>query len=151
MGDHVFLRVAPWKGVTRFGKRGKLNPRFIGPFEILERMGVVAYKLALPPNMARVHNAFHISMLRKYVKDPKHVIEIELDEIAEDITYEEIPVRILDKKEHVLRSKVIPQVKVHWQNHNMEEMTWEPESKMRSKYPHIFNIPGTLNFVGEIS
>ena len=101
VGDHVFLRVAPWKGVTRFGKRGKLNPRFIGPFEILERMGVVAYKLALPPNIARVHNVFHISMLQKYVKDPKHVFEIKPDEIAEDLTYEEILVRILDKKEHV--------------------------------------------------
>ena len=86
-----------------------------------------------------------------YVKDPKHVIEIKSDEIADDLTYEEMLVRILDKKEHILRSKVIPQVKVLWQNHNMEEMTWELESEMRSKYPHLFDIPGTLNFEGEIS
>ena len=114
VGDHVFLRVSPWKGVTRFGKRGKLNPRFIGPFEILDRIGTVAYRLALPPSMSRIHNVFHISMLRKYVKDPNHVIELEPDVIAEDLTYEEVPVKILDKKEQILRSKVIPQVKVLW-------------------------------------
>ena len=152
IGDHVLLRVAPWKGVTRFGKRGKLNPRFIGPFLILDRVGTVAYRLALPPSMSRVHNVFHISMLRKYVEDPNHIIELEPDEIAEDLTYEEVPVQILDKKEHILRSKVIPQVKVLWRNHDVEEMTWELESEMKSRYPYLFDIPGTYpNFEGEIS
>ena len=143
VGDHVFLRVSPWKGVTRFGKRGKLNPRFIGPFEILDRIGTVAYRLALPPSMSRIHNVFHISMLRKYVKDPNHVIELEPDVIAEDLTYEEVPVKILDKKEQILRSKVIPQVKVLWRNQDTEEMTWELESEMKSKYPYLFDMSGT--------
>ena len=75
VGDHVFLKVAPMRGVLRFGKKGKLSPRFIGPFEILERVGAVAYKIALPPNLATVHNVFHVSMLQKYTPDPTHVIE----------------------------------------------------------------------------
>ena len=112
----------------------------------------MAYRLALPPSMSRVHNVFHISMLRKYVKDPNHIIELEPDEIAEDLTYEEIPVKVLDKKEQILRSKVIPQVKVLWRNHDVEEMTWELESEMRAKYPHLFEMPGTyVNFEDEIS
>ena len=75
VGDHVFLKVMPKRGVVRSGKRGKLSPRFIGPFEILERIGVVAYRLALPPNMSGVHEVFHVSMLRKYTPDPSHVVD----------------------------------------------------------------------------
>jgi len=91
-------------------------------------------------------------MLRKYVEDPNHIIELEPDEIAEDLTYEEVPVQILDKKEHILRSKVIPQVKVLWRNHDVEEMTWEFESETKSRYPYLFDIPGTYpNFEGKIS
>ena len=75
VGDHVFLKVMPKRGVVKSGKRGKLSPRFIGPFEILERIGVVAYRLALPPNMSGVHEVFHVSMLRKYTPDPSHVVD----------------------------------------------------------------------------
>ena len=75
VGDHVFLKVMPKRGVVRSGKCGKLSPRFIGPFEILERIGVVAYRLALPPNMSGVHEVFHVSMLRKYTPDPSHVVD----------------------------------------------------------------------------
>ena len=75
VGDHVFFRVMPKRGVVRFGELGKLSPRFIGPFEILERIGVVAYRLALPPNMSGVHEVFHVSMLRKYSPDPSHVVD----------------------------------------------------------------------------
>ena len=75
VGDHVFLKVMPKRGMVRFGKRGKLSPRFIGPFEILERIGVVSYRLALPPNMLRVHEVFHVSMLRKYTPDLAHVVD----------------------------------------------------------------------------
>ena len=81
MGDSVFLKVAPMKGVMRFRKKGKLSPRYIRPFEILERMGKVAYKLALPPKLSTVHNVFHVSMLRRYVLDPSHVLENELIEV----------------------------------------------------------------------
>ena len=73
--DRVFLKLSPWKGVVRFGKRGKLNPRYIGPFEIVERIGLVAYRLDLPEEFSLVHNVFHISMLRKYIPDPSHVLE----------------------------------------------------------------------------
>ncbi|KAL5560626.1 hypothetical protein UlMin_036837 [Ulmus minor] len=89
VGDLVFLKVAPMKGVMRFGKKGKLSPRYIGPFEILERIGKVAYKLALPSELSTVHNVFHVSMLRKYISDPSHVLESEPIEIREDLTYEE--------------------------------------------------------------
>ncbi|KAL5538486.1 hypothetical protein UlMin_044642 [Ulmus minor] len=103
-GDYVFLKVAPMKGVMRFGKKGKLSPRYIGPFEILERIGRVAYKLALPSELASVHNVFHVSMLRKYVSDPSHVLESEPIEVREDLTYQEQPVQILDRKDKALRN-----------------------------------------------
>ncbi|KAL5565244.1 hypothetical protein UlMin_028408 [Ulmus minor] len=137
-GDFVFLKVAPMKGVMRFGKKGKLSPRYIGPFEILERIGKVAYKLALPPELAAVHNVFHVSMLRKYVSDPSHVLASEPIEVREDLTYQEQPVQILDRKDKALRNKVIPLVKVLWRNHKVEEATWEREDEMRAKYPHLF-------------
>ncbi|KAL5556962.1 hypothetical protein UlMin_039198 [Ulmus minor] len=137
-GDYVFLKVAPMKGVMRFGKKGKLSPRFIGPFEILERIGKVAYKLALPSELAAVHNVFHVSMLRKYVSDPSHVLVSEPIEVREDLTYQEQPVQILDRKDKALRNKVIPLVKVLWRNHKVEEATWEREDEMRAKYPHLF-------------
>lgn len=137
-GDCVFLKISPWKGVVRFGKKGKLSPRYIGPFEILKRVGDVAYELALPPNMGRIHNVFHVSYLRKYVSDPAHVIEYEPIDIQENLQYEEHPVEIVDRREQILRTKVIPLVKVIWQNHDVEEATWEPEDMMKEKYPALF-------------
>ncbi|KAL5552742.1 hypothetical protein UlMin_040143 [Ulmus minor] len=99
------------KGVMQFGKKGKLSPRYIGSFEILERIGKVAYRLALPPELSSVHNIFHISMLRKYISNPSHVLENEPIEVHEDLTYEEQLVQILDRKDKSLRNKVIPLVK----------------------------------------
>ncbi|KAL5554966.1 hypothetical protein UlMin_037202 [Ulmus minor] len=145
VGDSVFLKVAPMKGVMRFGKKGKLSPRFIGPFEILERVGKVAYKLALPPELSSVHNVFHVSMLKKYVSDPSHVLEHEPIQVNEDLTYEEKPVQILDRKDKTLRNKVIPLVKVLWRNHKIEEATWEREDDMRINYPELFQIFGDEN------
>ncbi|KAL5559110.1 hypothetical protein UlMin_035321 [Ulmus minor] len=120
------------------GKKGKLSPRYIGPFEILERVGKVAYRLALPQELSSVHNVFHVSMLKKYIPDPSHVLEHEPIEVHEDLSYEEQPVQILDKKEKTLRNKVIPLVKVLWRNHKVEEATWEREDDMRKRYPHLF-------------
>jgi len=99
VGDHVWLRVMPMKGVRRFGVSGKLSPRYIGPFEILERVGSLAYRLALPPQLSGVHNVFHVSMLRRYVPDPQHVVDYQAIEIREDATYEERPIGILERKE----------------------------------------------------
>ena len=138
MGDHVFIKVSPLKGVMRFGKTNKLSPRFVGPFEILEKIGSVAYRVALPPALSKIHNVFHISNLRKYVPDSKHVIEYEPLQIQENLSYEEIPIKILDRKEQVLRTKTIPIVKVLWRNHSTEEATWEAEEEMRQKYPNLF-------------
>lgn len=107
----------------RFGKKGKSSPRYIGPFEILKRVGEVAYELALPPSMEHVHNVFHVSYLRKYVSDPVHVIEYEPIDIQENLQYEEHPVEIVDRREQILRTKVVPLVKVIWQNHDVEEAT----------------------------
>ncbi|WRX12995.1 Integrase zinc-binding domain - like 9 [Theobroma cacao] len=136
--DKVFLKVSPWKGVIRFAKRGKLNPRYIGPFRIIERIGPVAYRLELPPEVDRIHNVFHVSMLKKYVPDPSHILETPPIELHEDLKFEVQPVRILDRKDRVLRNKSIPMVKVLWKNARMEEMTWEVESQMRHQYPHLF-------------
>ncbi|KAI5335243.1 hypothetical protein L3X38_025376 [Prunus dulcis] len=138
VGDWVFLKLSPWKGVVRFGRRGKLSPRYIGPYEVVERVGPVAYRLALPPDLSWLHDVFHVSMLRKYISDPSHVLEEQPIELQEDLTYVEQPVQILDQKMQVLRSREIPLVKVLWRSHTVEEATWEPEDQMREQYPYRF-------------
>ena len=137
-GDHVFLKIAPMKGVMRFGRKGKLSPRFIGPFEILKRVGKAAYQLALPPSLSGVHNVFHVSMLKKYVSNPSHMLQEAPVEIDEKLSYEERPVQILDRKAKELRNKTISLVKVLWRNHTIEEATWEREDEMREKYQNLF-------------
>ncbi|KAI5353628.1 hypothetical protein L3X38_006522 [Prunus dulcis] len=92
VGDWVFLKLALWKGVMRFGKRGKLSPCYIGPYEITERVGPVAYRLALHTELSRIHDVFHVSMIQKYMSDPSHVLEHQPVELREDLTYEEQPV-----------------------------------------------------------
>ncbi|XP_050217522.1 uncharacterized protein LOC126668360 [Mercurialis annua] len=142
VGDYVFLKVSPMKGVIRFGKRGKLSPRYVGPYEIIERIGAVAYKLDLPPDMSQVHPVFHISMLQKYIADPSHVIQPQAVEVNEELSYEEQPVEIVDTQLRKLRTKEIPMVKVLWRNHSVEECTWETEADMRQRYPYLF-LQGT--------
>ncbi len=99
------MRLSSWKGVVSFGKRGKLSPRFNGPYEIIERVGSLAYRLALPSELARIHNVFHVSMIRKYFADPSHVLQEQPISLTKDLSYKEDPVQILDPKEQVLRSK----------------------------------------------
>ena len=135
IGDLVFIKIAPMKGVMRFGKKGKLSPRYVGPYMVIERIGNVAYKLDLPQEMTSIHNVFHVSMLKKYVPDPSHVIQPQSIQIQEDMSYEEKPVEILDRKTKTLRNKEILLVKVLWRNHKMEEATWEREDAMRTNYP----------------
>ena len=112
VGDMVFLKISPWKGVLRFGKSGKLSPLYIGPYMIVERIGKVAYRLELPSDLDRIHDVFHVSMLRKYIPDPSHVLTEQLVEIQENLTYKEEPVQILDRQEQVLCNKTILLVKV---------------------------------------
>ena len=138
--DMVFLKVAPWKGVIRFQQRGKLNPRYIGPFRILERIGLVAYRLELPPELSRIHNVFHVSMLKKYVPDPSHNLETPPIELKEDLSFEVQPVAIIDQGMKQLKSKVILMVKVLWRSDAIEEMTWETEASMRNHYPYLFDV-----------
>ena len=150
MGDQELLRVSPMKGVMRFGKKGKLAPRYVGPFSIIERIGPVAYRLGLPEHLHRIHDVFHISSLRRYLRDDMAHTHIAIDEIdlQSDSSYEERPVAILDYSERILRSKVVPLVRVQWEHHNVEESTWEREADMRERYPELFlpGMPYFLNF-----
>ncbi|KAM1092548.1 hypothetical protein ACFX19_020117 [Malus domestica] len=134
----VFLKLSPWRGVIRFGKRDKLSPRYIGPYEITERIGEVTYRLELPLELSKIHNVFHVLMLRHYVLDPSHVIPPQPLEINLDLTYDEEPVTILDWKDKVLRNKTVSLVKVLWRSHSVKEVSWETEDRMREMYPRLF-------------
>ncbi|XP_074290399.1 uncharacterized protein LOC141617123 [Silene latifolia] len=131
VADKVLLKVSPMRGVMRFGKRGKLSQKYIGPYEILYRVGEVAYCLALPPALDRVHNVFHVSQLRKYISDPSHVLEAEMIELDDALTYVETPKEILDQKVRKTRYGETALVKVLWPNHLVEEATWEAEENMK--------------------
>ena len=117
IGEKVFLKVSPWKKAMRFGKNGKLSPRFIGSYEVIEKVGPVAYRLALPPELEKIHNVFHASMLRRYRSDPSHLVSSEVIELRPDLTYEKELVEILAREVKELRNKRIPLVKVLWRNH----------------------------------
>ena len=143
VGDHIFLKVMSKREVVKVGKHGKLSPRFIGPFETLERIGTVAYRLALPPSMTGLHEVFHVSMLRKYTPDPAHVVDWRQIEVDTDGTFEEGPVCIVHSRDQVLRRKTVRLVKVLWIHYGVEESTWEREDTMRATYPFLFRDEGT--------
>ena len=117
VGDKVFLKVSSWRQILRFGQKGKLNPRFIGPYEILECM---AYQLALPPELAKLHNVFHVSMLRRYCSDESHILPVLEIQVQEDLSYDEEPKAIFAREVKQLRNKQVPLVKVLWQHHDRE-------------------------------
>ena len=129
--------------MVRFGKRGKLSPRFIEPFEILERVGIVAYRLALPSSMSGVYEVFHVSMLQKYTPDPAQVVDWGEITVDTDETFEEGPVRILDSRDQVLRRKTVRLMKVLWKHRGVEEATWERKDMRRATYPFLFEDEGT--------
>ncbi|XP_070034623.1 uncharacterized protein [Nicotiana tomentosiformis] len=130
------------KGVMRFGKKGKLSPRYIGPFDILKRIGEVAYKLALPPSLAAFHPVFHVSMLRIYHANLSHVLDLSSVQLDMDMSYVEESVGILDREVRKLRAKNIDLVKVQWMGKLVEEETLETEHDIRSRYPHLFTTSG---------
>jgi len=138
VGDHVFLKISPTKGVIRFGTRGKLSPRYIGPFEILDRVGDVSYRLALPPSLDGIHNVFHVSQLRRYVKDDSHILDHSELELQPDLSYQEQPMAILDRSVKTLKNKDIPLVLVSWNRQVPGEATWEREDVIRERYPQLF-------------
>ena len=116
-----------------------MNPQYIGPFKILERIGYVPYRLELPRDLERIHDVFHVSIPRKYILDPSHVLEISLVELREDLSFEVQPIGILYHREKVLRNKVVTMVKVLWRSDRVDEMTWETEVLMRKHYPYLFS------------
>ena len=134
----MFLRVTPMTGVGRALKSKKLTPKFIGPYQISERIGTVAYRIGLPPHLSNLHDVFHVSQLRKYVADPSHVIPRDDVQVRDNLTVETLPLRIDDRKVKTLRGKEIPLVRVVWSGVTGEILTWELESKMRESYPKLF-------------
>ena len=123
VANKVFLKVSPWRKILRFGKKGKPSPRFIGPYEILERIGLVSYRLALPPKLAKLHNVFHVSMLRRYRYKESHILPVKDIQVQSDFTFDEEPKAILDREVKQPRNKQVSLVKVLWQHHGMEEVT----------------------------
>ncbi|KAK6149305.1 hypothetical protein DH2020_016830 [Rehmannia glutinosa] len=139
VGDEVFLRLSPRKGLINPKKGGKLSPRYVGPYKILQRIGKLAYRLKLPTPYAGMHDVFHVSRLKKYQPDPKHIITRDTPPLMENLSYTERPIRIIDQQIRQLHKREIPMVKVVWQNHNRDEdATWEMEEDTRNQYPELF-------------
>lgn len=137
MGDRVFLRVRPRKSPIRYGKGSKLAPRFVGPFEVLERIGPVAYRLALPPSLSRIHDVFHVSVLRPYFPDVTHdldwnALQVEDEQLALE------PVAMLQRRHLTLRGREIDQVRVQWDPNDEALATWKDASRIRDSYPYLF-------------
>ncbi|GKE94822.1 hypothetical protein Tco_1579677, partial [Tanacetum coccineum] len=148
VGDKVMLKVSPWKGVIRFGKREKLSPQYIRPFKVLERVGPVAYKLELPRELQGIYNTFrlmrfnlkelHVSNLKKCLSDESLVIPLDEIQLDDKLHFIEEPIEIMDREVKRLKQSRIPIVKVHWNSRRGPEFTWEREDQMKSKYPHLF-------------
>ena len=132
------MKVSLMKGVQCFGIKGKLAPRYIGPYEILERKGPVAYKLLLPDQLTSIHDVFHVSQLKKCLRVPEEILEDPKTELEPDLTYEERPIKILDQKTRDTRTRSIKFYKVQWKNHTPDEATWEQAEDLESKYPELF-------------
>ena len=138
VGDYVYLKVSPMKGVQRFGVKRKLMPRYVGPYKITKRKGRVAYKLQLPPEMSAIFDVFHVSQLKRCLRIPEEAIAPTNIELQSDLTYEEKPIRVLEEMERVRRSKVIRFYKVVWNNHNEQDATWEREDYLHEVYLVFF-------------
>nr|GEZ54739.1 hypothetical protein [Tanacetum cinerariifolium] len=136
--DRVMLKVSPWKGVVRFGKRGKLNPRYVGPFKVLDKFGTIAYKLELPHELSRVHNTFHVFNLKKCHADEPLAVPLDGLHFDDKLHFVEEPLEIVDREVKRLKRSRIPIVKVRWNSRRRLEFTWEREDQFQKKYPHLF-------------
>jgi hypothetical protein len=141
VGDFVYLNVSPMRGLRHFKVRGKLTPRFIGPFKILEKRGEVAYQLELPPQLSNVHDVFHTSQLKKCLRVPKEQLPMKDLNVKEDLSYEEYPVKILETSKRVMRNKRIKMCNVQWSHLTEEEATWEREEDLKAEFPSFFSDP----------
>ncbi|GKB12707.1 putative reverse transcriptase domain-containing protein [Tanacetum coccineum] len=139
VGDMVMLKVSPWKCVICFGKRGRLSPRYIGSFKIIERIGLVAYKLELPEKLRGIHNTFHVSNLKRSLADKNLIIPLEEIQLDDKLHFIEESVEIMDREVNRLKKSRIPIVKVCWNSRRGPEFTWEREDFFRSKYPQLFS------------
>jgi hypothetical protein len=138
VGDYVYLKVSPMRSLRRFNMKGKLAPRYIGPFRIIERHGEVVYQLELPESLSGVHDVFHVSQLKKCLRVPEEHIPLEELAVKEDLTYEEYPIKILETIERVIRSQTIKMCKVQWNRYSEEDATWEREEDLRKSYLQLF-------------
>jgi hypothetical protein len=138
VGYYVYLKVSPIRGIKRFGVKGKLAPRYIGPYHIQARHGEVAYQLSLPESLSVVHDVFHESQLKKCLRVPEEQLPTEDLEVQEDLTYVEKPTQILETVDQVTRRSTIRMCKVKWGHHSEEEATWEREDDLKGKYPELF-------------
>ncbi|GKE39020.1 hypothetical protein Tco_1462425 [Tanacetum coccineum] len=136
--DRVMLKVSPWKGVVRFGKRGKLNPRYVGPFKVLEKIRTITSKLELPQELSRVHNTFHVSNLKECYSDEPLAVPLEGLHVDDKLRFVEEPIEILDREVKRLKQSRIPIVKVQWDSRRGPEFTWEREDQFQKKYPYLF-------------
>jgi hypothetical protein len=138
VGDFVYLKVSPMRGTHRFKVKGKLAPRYVGPFKIVDRNGEVAYQLELSPQLSDVHDVFNVSQLKKCLRVPEEQLSMEELDMGGDLTYNERPIKILDIAERVTHSKVIKMCKVQWSHHTEDEATREHEEELRADYPKLF-------------
>nr|GEX05129.1 putative reverse transcriptase domain-containing protein [Tanacetum cinerariifolium] len=142
IGNKTMLKVSPWKGVIRFGKRGKLNPHYIGPFKIIARVGTVAYRLELPEQLSRVHSTFHVSKLKKCMAEEPLAIPLGEIQVDDKLNFMEEPVEIMDREVKRLKQSRILIVKVRWNSRRGPEFTWERKDQIQKKYPHLFTNSG---------
>jgi hypothetical protein len=136
--DFIYLKVSPMRGTRRFRVKGKLAPRYVGPFKIIDHKGEVAYQLELPPQLSEVHDVFHISELKKCLRVPEEQLPMEYLDLGGDLTYSERSIKILDNADRVTHSKAIKMCKVQWSHHTEDEATWEHEEELRIDYPDLF-------------
>jgi hypothetical protein len=141
VGDFVYLKMSPMRGLHRFNVQGKLAPRFIGPFKILEKRGDVAYQLELLSQLSNVHDVFHVSQLKKCMWVPKEQLPMEDLDAKEDLSYQEYLVKILETSERVTRNKKMKMCKVQWSHHTEEQATWEREEELKAEFPSFFFDP----------
>jgi hypothetical protein len=138
IGDFVYLKISPMRGTRRFRVKGKLAPRYVGPFKIIDHKGEVAYQLELPPQLSDVHDVFHASQLKKCLRVPEEQLPMEYLDHGRDLTYSKRPIKILDTAERVTQSKVIKMCKVQWSHHTEDQAIWLYEEELRADYPELF-------------